>query len=175
MHPAPIRNCLALLLAASILGGCGDDAPDGSPMASPTPAVSFTQVGDGSVLESEWSYGVGMDGDAWCTRLQVAGTASSRCGDLLPADGQTFGELGHGPDEYTDAQVIEGFVGADAVTVWFIGDRGQYRIPAVLMPLDEVGLADVHAYVGFALADVTLTHLQAIARNGDILQTVQLP
>ena len=174
MHRPLLRSCLTLLLVTMVVAGCAEDAPDGSPTASPTPAVSFTQVGDGSVLESEWTYGVGMDGDAWCTRLEVAGTSSSRCGDLMPAGEDAFGEIGHGPDAYSAAQAVEGIVTVDAATVWLIGDRGEYRIPARLMPLDEVGL-DAQGFVGFAQADVTLTHLMAVRFNGEVLETYELP
>lgn len=170
MHRAVIRTCSALLLGL-VLASC--TGPD--PSATPSPSASLTEVGDGTVLESEWRYAVGDEDDGWCTRLDVAGTSSSRCGDLLPADDRAFGEVGHGPDEYTDAQVVEGFVSDDVATVWLIGERGQYRIPAVLMSLDEVGLEDAQAYVGFALVDVTLTHVQGVALNGEVLETIELP
>lgn len=168
---------LALILVATALVACADGTPDGAPTAtaSPTPAASVTEVGGGTVLESEWRYSVGdMDG-GWCTRLVVAETSSSRCGDLTPAEGDAFGMLGRGPNEYTEAQVVEGLVSADAATVWLVGDGEQYRIPAVLMPLDELGLEGVQAYVGFARADVDLTHVQAVAFNGDVLETLELP
>jgi hypothetical protein len=167
-----------VLLLAALMAGCGPAAPAGStppPDGSVTATPELTEVGDGTVLESDWRYSVGEEDGSWCARLDVAEASSSRCGDLLPVDGRAFGELGRGPGEYTEAQVVEGFVSADTVTVWLIGDRGQYRIPAVLMPLDDAGLEDVQAYVGFALADVTLTHLQAVALNGDVLETVELP
>lgn len=170
MHRAAIRLCSALLLGL-VLASCS--GPEAS--ATPSPSASLTGVGDGMVLESEWRYAVGDAHGGWCTRLDVAETSSSRCGDLLPSDDRAFGELGHGPDAYTDAQVVEGFVTDDVATVWLIGQRGQYRIPAVLMPLDEVGLEDVQAYVGFASADVTLTHVQALALNGEVLETIELP
>lgn len=179
-HPAPIRLAAVLMVVVTLsasLAGCGPAEPDetGQPTATAEPTPELVEVGAGSVLESEWSYAVGTQDDGTCTRLAVSGTTSTRCGDLLPPPDVAFGEVGRGPAEYDDAHVVDGFVTDEALTVWLIGDGGQYRIPAVMMPLDGVGIEGAQAYVGFARADVTLTHLQAVALNGDVLQTVELP
>lgn len=162
-----MRSATAAVIMAGVLVACGAETP--TPTA--TPAPSFTQVGDGSVLDSTWAYGVRTEGDEWCTRLEVGDASESRCGDLLPADDDAFGQLSFA--EFGDAQTIEGFVTDEAATVWLLGDG--YRNPAVLVPLDEVGVDGVQGFVGFAAADVTLTHVMAVKLNGDVLQTVELP
>lgn len=93
----------------------------------------------------------------------------------MPAGENAFGEVGYGPDGYTEAQVVEGIVTRETATVWLIGDDGAYRIPAVLIPIDEAGMEGAQAYVGFAQAGVDLTHLMAVKLNGEILETRELP
>lgn len=172
------RRFLAIVIAlCASLAGCAPSGPDDTAQATASAEATpeLVEVGAASVLESEWSYAVGAQDDGVCTRLEVAGTASTRCGDLLPPEDAALGEVGRGPAEYEEAHVVEGFVTDEALTVWLVGDGGQYRIPAVMMPLDDVGIEGAQAYVGFARADVTLTHLQAVALNGDVLQTHELP
>ena len=163
------------MMVALGLAGCDDAAPDATLTPSPSPTPELTEVGGGPVLESDWSYAVGTDDGEVCTRLEVAGATSTRCGELLPGADAVVGELGYGPDGYDEAHVVEGFIRDEVVTVWLIGAGGQYRIPAVVMSIDEAGIEDGRAFVGFARADVELTHLQAVAVNGDVLQTIELP
>lgn len=171
-----MRRLLVPAIAITLgLAGCADSDPEATPTPSPSPAAELTQVGSGPVLDSEWSYAVGAEGDQVCTRLEVADATSTRCGELLPGGDAFVGELGYGPNAYDEAHVVEGFIRDDVVTVWLIGAGGQYRIPAVVMSVDDAGIEDGRAFVGFGRADVELTHLQAVAVNGDVLQTIELP
>lgn len=166
---------LALLIGLTACAESGtSSAPsaDGSAAAS-VPSGELIELGEGPVLDTTWRYALQPGDEGTCLVLEADGTAATRCGDPMPAEGEVFGEIGWAAPELTAFQALEGFVTEDVATVWLLGEGG-YRIPATLVSLDETGFDGVVGFVGFADARVTLTHLQAVARSGEILDTLEL-
>jgi hypothetical protein len=185
---------MALPLAARLAGGialavtvagCGftevvtPEPPD--PAAIPSgpieahgeePTGPIVEVGSGQLQGIGWRYVVYPAEEGWCTQLETPSVVTSACGDPVPAGDQAFGSVGHGDGE-GDTTAVDGIVSADTATVWLIGEGGR-RSPATLMSLEEAGL-EAQAFVGFAPPGVTLTHLQAVAWNGRVLETYELP
>lgn len=168
------------ILAAAILAGCSvtpaetvDPAaiPSGSlqPMG-PEATGPVAELGSGVALDRGWRYSIYPTEDGWCTQLEMGGGASAGCGDILPEEDAVFGGVGSG--EMAGIQTVEGLVTAEAATVWLIGED-NVRAPAALMSLEPAGLEHL-AFVGFAPPDIVLTHLQAVAANGDVLDTIEL-
>jgi hypothetical protein len=174
------RAILGLLLGI-VLSGCTaapvetpDPAaiPSGSiqPMeAEPTGPV--VELGGAVALGWGWRYSIYPTDDGWCTQLEMGGAAAAGCGDLVLEEDAVFGSVGTG--ELAGIQTLEGVVTAETATVWVIGED-NVRAPATLMSLEPAGLEDL-VFVGFAPPDIVLTHLQAVAANGDVLDTIELP
>jgi hypothetical protein len=176
---APASLAVAVLLASCSV--VSTETPD--PAAIPSSSLAaIDREATGSVIELGssnaegigWRYSVYPAGDEWCTQLELANGASSVCGDLLPPEAAAFGPVSVtdvGPDE---RQVIDGVVSAETFTVWLIENDSQRRFPATLMPLDPAGLDGV-AFLGIAPEEMTVTHIQAMARSGEVLETYELP
>ncbi len=168
---------LAAMLA---LGGCAVaevETPDPAEIPSASlqpmgaePTGPIVELGSAVALGWGWRYSIYPSRDGWCTQLELAEVASTSCGPLLPEGDDVFGSIGSG--EMAGIQTIAGAVSADTATVWLIGEE-NVRAPAVLMSLEPAGL-EHRAFVGFAPADIVLTHLQAIAANGAVLDTIDL-
>ena len=179
-----LRRATAPLLAL-VLGACSvasvetpDPAaiPSGSlvPLGGEEATGPIVELGSGQAEGLGWRYSIYPAGDAWCTQLEMGSQAAGGCGDLLPAGDAAFGAVGAstmGPD---DVQVVEGIASEDTFTVWLIENASQRRFPATLMPLDPAGLDGV-AFLGIAPEGMTVTHVQALARSGEILETYELP
>ena len=172
---------LAGVLATLILGACAT-APVATPDPAAVPSGSLQPMGEepaGPVVELGsavalgwgWRYSIYPADDGWCTQLEIGGTASAGCGDILPEEDAVFGGVGTG--EMAGIQTVEGVVTAETATVWLIGED-NVRAPATLMSLEPAELEHL-AFVGFAPPDIVLTHLQAVAANGDVLDTIELP
>ena len=168
--------CMALALVA-----CSDAPPAVTP--SPTDAFLVPQgreasgpveeLSEGEAFESTWRYGIYPTDDGPCLQLDLDGRVSARCDDLLPDDDAAFGTVGVVTSETTGATFVEGIASEAVATVWLIaGD--QSRVPALLVPLAESGV-DAQAFLGAATADARLTHVMAVAFNGEVLQTYELP
>jgi hypothetical protein len=164
-----------------VLGGCAVtsvETPDPAAVPSGTlrphgsePTGDIVELGQGVALDHGWRYSIYPSDDGWCTQLELSGVSSAGCGDPLPAGGDVFGGIGFG--EAAGIQTVEGMVTADTATVWLIGEDNM-RAPATLMSLEPAGLEHL-AFVGFAPPDIVLTHLMAVARNGDVLDTIEVP
>jgi hypothetical protein len=139
--------------------------------AGAEPTGDIVELGQGVALDHGWRYSIYPSDEGWCTQLELGGVTSAGCGDPLPAGDDVFGGIGVG--EVAGIQTVEGMVTADTATVWLIGEDNA-RAPATLMSLESAGLEHL-AFVGFAPPDIALTHLMAVARNGDVLDTVELP
>ena len=70
--------------------------------------------------------------------------------------------------------VVEGFASEQTATVWLISEDQGVRLPAMLMSLEEVGL-EGSAFLGILPADMRVTHVMAVAFNGQVLETYELP
>ena len=172
------------IVVVLILAGCGIasvDTPD--PAAIPSgPLVPLASNATGPVVElgsgqaqgRGWRYSIYPSRDGWCTQLELGGTASTGCGDLLPSGDAAFGSVGAFRDEAGRAEAIEGIASPETFTVWLIENESQRRFPATLMPLEPAGIDGV-AFVGIPPAELDVTHLQALARSGEVLETYELP
>lgn len=147
--------------------------PSGEPAAQGAePTGPITALGSGQALGLGWRYLVYESVDGLCTELQMVELTSTACGDPLPPEGEAIGgvSVGNLPNGVTS---VDGIVSEEIFTVWIIDERVG-RIPATLMPLDEAGL-EAQAFVGFMPSDATPTHVQALARSGEVLGTYELP
>jgi hypothetical protein len=179
MGVSAARRLVASTALVAALAACG--GPDVSPTPSGDPferpqgdeaTGPVVELDAETVLDTSWRYGTYPTDDGPCVQIDVDGEVSARCDDVLPAEGQVFGGLGQRASPATGATVVDGVVAEGVQTVWLIGD-GNARTPAIMMPLEDDGIEGT-AFVGVLPADVTLTHLQAVAFNGDVLETLDL-
>jgi hypothetical protein len=133
----------------------------------------IVELGSGVTEGVGWRYSIYPVEDGWCTQIETATVTAGGCGDILPAEGEVFGSYGTGTQLDGGMTAVEGTVSGDVATVWVILEDGR-RAPAELMPLDEAGL-EGQAFVRLLPNDLVVTHLQAIAPSGEILETVELP
>jgi hypothetical protein len=147
----------------------GSLAPLGDDATGP-----IVELGSGQAEGLGWRYSIYPAGDAWCTQLEMGSLDSAGCGDLLPAGDAALGAVGASTLAPGDLQVVEGIATEDTFTVWLVENESQRRFPATLMPLDEAGLDGV-AFIGIAPEGMTVTHVQAMARSGEVLETYELP
>jgi hypothetical protein len=176
-----VRRGLAALAAAVLVAGCAvTQVETADPAAVPTGTIAplgpeatgdIVELGSGVALDRGWRFSMYPSDDGWCTQLEMVAVASTACGDPLPHGDAAFGSIGQG--DLGGIQNVKGVVTADTATVWLVGED-NVRAPATLMSLERAGL-EQRAFVGFAPADVSLTHLQAVKANGDVLETYELP
>lgn len=144
------------------------------PLPSPSDATGPVVELGSNVMEGRgWRYLIYPSGDGWCLMIETVGVSSAGCGDLLPAEGEVFGTWGTGTVLGGGVTAIDGIVSDDVATVWLILENGA-RAPAQMFPLDEAGLSGT-AFLRLVPADVAVTHLQAVAMSGEILETIELP
>jgi hypothetical protein len=96
-----------------------------------------------------------------------------RCGAVEPAGDESFVRYEAGVEVRDEVTAIEGIVTDDVATVW-LTLAGGARAPALLMSLEEADLAG-QAFLRLVPPDVVVTHLQAVALSGEILETIELP
>ena len=181
-----LRTGFLILLLAGV-GGCGlttiatAEAPDPEAIPSGPPRPEGDQatgpvveVGSGRVSDIGWRYVVSESTSGVCTQFETVSVTSSGCGSLLPEEGRAFGGVGQLESQPGGIRPIEGIVTSEIFTVWLIDEGSGARVPAILMPLEEAGL-DAQAFVGFVPEGMTVTHLQALRMNGEILETYELP
>jgi hypothetical protein len=184
-HHAVMRA--SVLIVVLIVAACGADVPaeTSTPEATPepTPVVhgppatgEIIELGEGTAHGSEWRYAVYPSAEGWCLQVEVGPLAGSRCGITEPPEGETFAGVNVAEaDADVPHQAIDGVVSAETATVWLVADGGLgRRVPALLVPLDEAGI-DAQAFLGLPPPGMNVTHLQAVAFNGRILQTYELP
>ncbi|HVM25353.1 MAG TPA: hypothetical protein VM253_08145 [Candidatus Limnocylindrales bacterium] len=184
--PMRLMRIVGVSILVAGLAACGPvtrlESPD--PAAVPTGPIEargagatgpIVELGSGEALGTAWRYAIYPSEDGWCTQLETADLTSTGCGEILPEGDDAFGGVVRGGGDGTQLSVVEGLVSDETATVWLIADGGTgRRIPAMLMPLDEAGL-DAQAFLGFAPADMNVTHVMAVAWNGRVLQTYELP
>jgi hypothetical protein len=175
----PVAVVLAVLLAACSIAVVETPDPAAIPSGSLAPLGEeatgpIVELGSGQAEGLGWRYSIYPAGEAWCTQLEMGSLSSAGCGDLLPAGDAAFGSVGASTLAPGDAQVIEGIASQDTFTVWLIENDSQRRFPAALMSLEPAGLDGV-AFLGIAPEGMTVTHAQALARSGEVLETYELP
>jgi hypothetical protein len=150
--------------------------PSGEPTAQGAEATGpITSVGSGIIDERlGWRFVVYESADGLCEQLELAEVITTGCGDLLPADGDAIGGVSVEDPLEDGTTPVVGFVSDEIFTVWIIDQESGGRLPATLMPLEDAGL-EGQAFIGFLPPDATATHIQALARSGEVLQTVKLP
>jgi hypothetical protein len=174
-----MRRAAALLLVM-VVAGC-TDAPAVSVDPAAVPSASLVargeepatgpivELGSGTTQGIGWRYSIYESASGWCRQLETASATSVGCGDPLPAEGAAFGGIGS-----SDGGPVEGIVSEDVATVWLVDGRSNLRVPAQMLTLEEAGLPG-SAFIGFAPADLQVSHLQAVALSGEILETYELP
>jgi len=178
MRPAAAALLLGLLGAACAVTTVETPDPASIP-SGPIEAQGARATGpiveldSGEAFGTGWRYAIYPSDDDWCTQLETVDLVTTGCGDLLPSGDGAFGSVAQGSSEATGVHVIEGTVTEETATVWLIGEN-NLRMPALLMPLDDAGL-EGHAFLGFAPADATPTHVMAVKLNGEVLETYELP
>jgi hypothetical protein len=173
------------LLAAGVLVICAActltpvETPDPAaiptgPLPSPSDATGPVVELGSNVMEGRgWRYLIYPTGEDWCLMIETVGVSSAGCGDVLPAEGEVFGTWGSGTELGGGVTAIDGIVSDDVATVWLVLENGA-RAPAQMLPLDEAGLNGT-AFLRLVPGDVVVTHLQAVAMSGEILETIELP
>jgi hypothetical protein len=173
-----MRRAAALLLAVVVAGCTDPPAVSVDPAAVPSASLvargeepatgAIIELGSGTTQGIGWRYSIYESASGWCRQLETASATSVRCGDPLPADDAAFGGVssGGGP--------VEGTVSEEVATVWLVDARSSARVPAQMLTLEEAGLPG-SAFIGFAPEDLQVSHLQAVALSGEILQTYELP
>jgi hypothetical protein len=171
-----------VVAAAIALGGCSIAAESLDPAAIPSgsfqvagdqPTGPIVELGTGVSAGIGWRYLIYPVGDTWCGLLETGRVAGGGCGDLLAAEGEVFGSVGTGLVLEEPVTPVDGFVSEDVASVWLVLEEVD-RVPAIVMPLDEAGL-EGSAFVGIVPDDRTITHLLAVAQNGEVLETYELP
>lgn len=174
------RTLVGMALGAWAIVGCTSPPPASvDPAAVPSGSLTdrgeepatgpIVELGGGSTLGIGWRYSIYPSESGWCRQLETAAATSVGCGDPLPADGAAFGGVGS-----TDGGPVEGIVNAETATVWLVDGRTNGRVPATMLSLEEAGLPG-SAFVGVAPPEIEVTHLLAVAFNGEILETFELP
>jgi hypothetical protein len=174
------RRAAALAVVAASLLGC-TDPPVASVDPAAVPSASLVargeepatgpvvELGSGSTLGVGWRYSIYQSDGGWCRQLETASAARVGCGDPLPSGDAAFGGIGS-----TESGPWEGIVSAETATVWLVNGRTSARVPAQMLSLEDAGL-EGQAFVGFAPEELEVTHLLAVAGNGEILETFELP
>ncbi len=172
------------MAATAILAACtiatvetADPAviPSGPPQAGGAdPTGPIVELASGRVSGIGWRYLIYESADGLCTQFETGDLTTTGCGDPLPEEGSTFGAVAHGGVDSPGLRPIEGMVTDEVATVWLVGEDDGTHVPAKLMPLDEAGL-EGQAFIGFIPEGATVTHLQAVKLNGEILETYELP
>jgi hypothetical protein len=176
---ATVPLVLVLVLAACSIATVETPDPAAIPSGSLVPSGDdatgpVIELGSSNAQGVGWRYSIYPSGDAWCTQLETALGTSTGCGDILPSGDAAFGSVGVMQGDEGRPDIIEGMATEETFTVWLVETESQRRFPATLMPLDEADLDGV-AFVGVPPADMTVTHLLAMASSGEILETYELP
>ena len=149
--------------------------PSGEPVAmGADPTGPVTELGSGTMLDVGWRYVIYESAEGWCTELQLVEVTTTGCGPtIVPEEGAHFGSVSADEPLESGVTPVYGIVSGEIFTVWVI-DEVAGRIPATLLPLDEAGL-EGQGFMVLMPAGATPTHLQALARSGEVLETYELP
>lgn len=176
----PTPNLVGTALLGLALIGCTvTPAPSVDPAAVPSSSLvargeepargPIVELGSGTTQGIGWRYSIYESAIGWCRQLETASATNVGCGDPLPEGDVAFGGIGS-----SDDGPVEGIVSEEVATVWLVDGRNNARIPARMLSLEPAGLPG-SAFVGFASEELEVSHLQAVALSGEILQTFELP
>jgi hypothetical protein len=179
-----MRRGFALAVLLLVVGGCGvtpeevldpEAIPSGPIGAAPgqEPIQNVFELGTGVMSGVGWRYSIYSDDGEWCTLLETIGHSGGTCGGMLPGAVSPFGQVNRDSIGTGEVSSVDGLVSPEVATVWVVFDEVD-RIPAVMMSLEETGL-DGSAFVAVVPSDRNVTHLLAVAPNGEILETFELP
>lgn len=175
-----MRSRAGLLAAAIVLlAGCQTTEVEVTPTPDPAAIPSgsavasgatgpVVELGSGVTAGLGWRYLAYPGGSGACTRLETSAATASACDVVAPAEGEAFGVVGR------SGRVIHGIATADAATVWLVINNTP-AVPAVLMPLAEVGVEGANAFVGVLPSGAEASHVMAVRLNGEVLGTRELP
>jgi hypothetical protein len=173
------RWVVAALVSAALVGCTVAPVASLDPAAVPSGSLAargeqpatgpVVELGSGSTLGVGWRYSIYESATGWCRQLETGSAARVGCGDPLPSGEAAFGGIGS-----ADGGPVEGIVTEDIATVWLVDGRSNARVPAIMLSLENAGLPG-SAFVGFAPEELRVSHLQAVASNGEILETYELP
>jgi hypothetical protein len=176
-----VSRLVAVLVAVAI-AGCNlassetpDPAaiPDGPLEAQAAEATGpIVELGSNVMEGRGWRYAIYPSDDGWCVQLETTSVTAGECGDLLPAEGDVFGAVRSDTDLGGGITSIDGIVSDAVTTVWLILEGGG-RAPAQMLSLEDAELGGL-AFVRLVPQDVVVTHLQAVALSGEILETVEV-
>lgn len=171
-------SLLAIVLAACSLVSVAtpDPAtiPDGPLEAHGSDATGpVVELGTNVMEGRGWRYAIYPSTDGWCLQLETVTLTSTSCGDLLPGPEDAFGTYSTGGELGAGVTVVDGIVSDAVATVWLVLDGGG-RAPAQMLSLEPAG-QEGQAFLRLVPDSVTVTHLQAVAMSGEILDTIELP
>lgn len=167
--------------AALLLVACGTapvvptPTPDPAVVPSRSPQVmGGTPTGPVVELGSEVTAGLGWRYLAYpsdgrlCIQFETAAAVESACGLISPDQDEALGSV------HRSGRAIYGIATADAATVWLVVNNTP-AVPAVLMPMSEVGLEGAMAFVAVLPTGTEASHVMAVRMNGEVLGTQELP
>jgi hypothetical protein len=179
-----VRSRAGLLAATAVLlAACGTPAVEPTTAPTPDPAVVPSRspqvingTADGPAVELGsavtgglgWRYVAYLRNERVCTQLETAAAVESACGVAAPDEGEAFGSVRR------NERLVHGIATAEAATVWLVVNNTP-AVPAVLMPLTEVGLDGALAFVAVLPTGVEASHVMAVRMNGEVLGTLELP
>jgi hypothetical protein len=143
--------------------------PSGSPAALGATATGpITELGSGVMAGLGWRLLAYPSASGRCVQLETAGSVQTECNGDVPDEGSAFGSVDR------SGRVVHGIATADAATVWLVVNNTP-AVPAVLMPLAEVGLEGAVAFVAVLPTGTEASHVMAVRMNGEVLGTRELP
>jgi hypothetical protein len=179
-----VRSRAGLLAATAVLlAACGTPAAEATPTLTPDPAVVPSRspqvingTADGPAVELGsavtgglgWRYVAYLRNERVCTQLETAAAVESACGVSAPDEGEAFRSVRR------NERLVHGIATAEAATVWLVVNNTP-AVPAVLMPLTEVGLDGALTFVAVLPTGVEASHVMAVRMNGEVLGTLELP
>lgn len=180
-----MRRATSMLVALMLLGACSAvpaTTPDPRAIPSGSPVAHGPEAATGPILElgTGRSEGIGwrllayQAADEWCTQLETGLVTSASCGDPAPPDDSAFAIADSFAVGSAGLVGVEGIVSSETATVWIVDAETSGRVPAQVWSLEDVGV-DGKAFAGVAPAEMTVTHLLAVAFNGRVLETYELP
>jgi hypothetical protein len=182
MRHRAVAVVLVAGLGVALLGCNAEPAETPDPAAIPSGSLEaqgaeatgpIIELGTGVSEGTGWRFAIYESDDGWCTQVETVIVAETGCGDILPAEGETFGSYAVGEELSNGVTAVQGIVTDEVATVWILLADGR-RAPAEPFALADAGLTG-KAFLRIIPADLVVTHLQAVAMSGEILDTVELP
>jgi hypothetical protein len=133
-----------------------------------TPTGPVVELGSEVTAGLGWRYLAYPSDERLCIQFETAASIEAACGLATPDEGEAFGSW------YRLGRAVYGIATADAATVWLVVNNTP-AVPAVLMPLTDVGVEDAVAFVAVLPTGTEASHVMAVRMNGEVLGTQELP